>query len=209
MTSALVILAGGAGRRLGFPKAAAGLLGQPFAQVQVQTGRRAGCEPVILVLGCEAESILRDHPGLERSARVVVCSDWQLGQFASLEAGLDSLLEECRTAIPHVFVLPVDALPIKTQTFATLAQALDSDLQLDAALPVHEGRGGHPVLLASRFWPELLERDPAQSRLDHILIEARVRRVSVDDPGVLVNINTPQDLHRIKELLGSSRHVDQ
>jgi CTP:molybdopterin cytidylyltransferase MocA len=65
----------------------------------------------------------------------------------------------------------------------------------DAAVPIHEGLGGHPVLLSPALVTHVLGL-PADSRLDHVLREwdgSRITRVPVLDRRVRLNLNAPED----------------
>src|SRR3954470_6547122 len=88
-----LVLAGGAGRRMGGPKA---LLvdddGVPRLARTVDGLRAAGCGSVTVVLGAAAEEA---RPLLgDRSVRVVVASDWAEGLGASLRSGLRALVSQ-------------------------------------------------------------------------------------------------------------------
>src|SRR3954447_5096980 len=88
-----LVLAGGAGRRMGGPKA---LLvdddGVPRLARTVDGLLEAGCGSVTVVLGAAAEQarpLLADRP-----AHVVVADDWAEGLGASLRRGLRALAAE-------------------------------------------------------------------------------------------------------------------
>jgi molybdenum cofactor cytidylyltransferase len=83
-------------------------------------------------------------------------------------------------AIPHTIGAPLAA--------ALAAGAL-------AAAPAHGGRRGHPVLFAAALFPRLaaLSGDSgARALLDDL--GPGLALVESDDPGVLLDIDTPDDL---------------
>ena len=85
-----LLLAAGAGRRMGMPKALVrDDVGEPWLLRGVATLREGGCEDVTVVLGAAADeaSALLDGAGVD----VVVATDWAEGMGASLRAGLASL----------------------------------------------------------------------------------------------------------------------
>ena len=63
------------------------------------------------------------------------------------------------------------------------------------AMPVHQGRRGHPVGFAARFVPALgaLEADQGARTLlrQH---DEQIREIAVDDPGILTDVDTAADL---------------
>jgi molybdenum cofactor cytidylyltransferase len=64
-------------------------------------------------------------------------------------------------------------------------------------VPVCEGRRGHPVLLASALFPELLEPDLPEGARTVVHRHAHTRQaVEVDDAGVLDDIDTPEAYRR-------------
>jgi len=61
--------------------------------------------------------------------------------------------------------------------------------------PRHKRRHGHPLLLHRTIWPDVLNAPPGTTLRD-IVHSHRERRcsVSVDDPGILIDIDRPEDL---------------
>ena len=184
-----IVLAAGQSSRMGTPKATLLVEGIPAAVRAATTLAEAGADPVSVVLGADREEIRKSL--LDRVS-IVVNTDWELGQFSSLQAGLRSV-----PAGLWVFVWPVDVFGVLTSTLEALIAGADETI--DAAAPVFQSKRGHPVLLSPDFCRTLLGRDAKNSRLDHALRDARVRLIDVNDPAVLSNINTRQDLDRAKE----------
>ena len=90
MTTTGLLLAAGAGRRMGRPKA----LVDTWLVDAVTTLREGGCARVTVVLGAGAEEA---RPLLEGyDVDVVVAEDWDEGMGASLRTGLQSLTDRCR-----------------------------------------------------------------------------------------------------------------
>jgi len=92
-------------------------------------------------------------------------------------------------------VLPGDMPLVEPSTLQAVAQALDDHAVVYAQ---HKGRRGHPVGFASELYSELvrLEGDEGARRL-----VARYPAVGleVDDPGVLVDVDTPADLEAVRK----------
>jgi molybdenum cofactor cytidylyltransferase len=67
------------------------------------------------------------------------------------------------------------------------------------ALPRHLGKRGHPVAFSRRVWEELLATpDELGARAVTRRVPGRVVEIDVDDPGVLLDIDTPSDLERLR-----------
>jgi molybdenum cofactor cytidylyltransferase len=180
----VVLLAGGRSSRMGQPKGLVAVGGRPWVLSQIDAARAAGAD-VVLVVGHDAARYAEALPDLAQTPGVTVVEnlDPSRGPFSSLQCGL------ARLAPAAAFVLPVDVPAPGPAVWRSLAEAL---ADADAAVPEHEGRGGHPVLLSADLAARLLGR-PATGRLDHELSSARVVRVPVSDPRVRMNLNEPGD----------------
>ncbi|MDT4986627.1 MAG: hypothetical protein QOI74_721, partial [Micromonosporaceae bacterium] len=88
-TTAGLLLAAGAGRRYGMPKALVDHHGRLLVERGLTTLAAGGCEPLVVVLGAAADRVraCADLAG----ARVVVNRDWAGGMGSSLRAGLAAL----------------------------------------------------------------------------------------------------------------------
>jgi CTP:molybdopterin cytidylyltransferase MocA len=189
-----VVLAGGASDRMGVPKALLRLSVSPprlLLDDQIARLRAAGCETIACVLGADAAAI---EPALGAPSRAVAVSlcrnaQWRLGPFSSLQVGL-AALDPCPRG---VLLLPVDVPGVSPELMARLVP--EAPEEVDAVVPVHAGRGGHPVWLAASLVERILG-ESADARLDRLLAQVAVRRVAVADPRVLGNINTPEEWAR-------------
>ncbi len=68
----------------------------------------------------------------------------------------------------------------------------------EVVIPTHDGRGGHPVAIPKELFPAIL--DPKTASLRDAIAgypPERVHRWPCGDPGVLVNVDTPEDLERL------------
>jgi molybdenum cofactor cytidylyltransferase len=121
----------------------------------------------------------------------------ELGQFSSFKLGLQEVLSHGRDSAA---VALVDRPPVQPATLATLHSAFLGALEKDfwAVVPEHEGRHGHPSLL-SREMIEAMLRAPLTTTARDILRanEKRVCYVPVDDPRVVLNIDTQEDYERL------------
>ena len=145
-----LLLAAGAGRRMGTPKALVSDDAGSWLVRGVATLRAGGCSRVTVVLGAEAD---RARPLLDGSeASVVVADDWAEGMGASLRAGLNAL-----DGSPHpgVVVSLVDLPDLVPQVVARVVAAGPGPAALARA--AYHGVPGHPVLLGRDHWPGVLE----------------------------------------------------
>jgi molybdenum cofactor cytidylyltransferase len=91
-------------------------------------------------------------------------------------------------------ILPGDMPAVRPSTMLAVAHQL---AQHAIAYAQHRGRRGHPVGFAAELYSELvaLEGDEGARRL---LARYPAHGVEVDDAGVLVDIDTPADLDRLR-----------
>lgn len=185
-----LILAGGASRRMGRPKALLRLAGETFVERLCRLLRAAGCDEIVVVVGADARAI---GPAVPGAARVVVNGDWRRGMRSSLRAGL--------RALPPgpVILTHVDRPLVERETLRRLVATPGT------AIPTLDGRGGHPVRLGADLRPRLLAGDGRP--LSDIIQQARPTRVPVGDGGILININTPVELRALRAR--TAPHADE
>ncbi|MEU0264950.1 nucleotidyltransferase family protein [Nocardioides sp. NPDC006303] len=138
-----LLLAAGAGRRMGMPKA----LVDDWLVRSIEVLREGGCDDVLVVLGAAADEARALLPA---DQRVVVAEDWDEGMGASLRGGLAALGPDAEAAVVHLVDLPdvgadVVARVVSTGSPAGLARA------------AYAGVPGHPVLIGRDHWAGVIE----------------------------------------------------
>lgn len=142
-----LVLAAGAGRRFGGPKALARTpAGTPWIALAVRALTQGGCHDVTVVLGAGAAEA---EPLVPAGTRVVRAADWESGVSASLRAGLTALASGPSVA---AVVLPVDTPDVPAAAVARVARRAAPDALLQAS---YGGAPGHPVLLGRDHWMPL------------------------------------------------------
>lgn len=189
MTATAVILAGGGSRRMGTPKALLTFEGETFLNRLVRIFSAQACR-VIVVTGLQPLSV-------PAGAVAVHNPNAETGQLSSLQRGLQSLPPDTDA----VFFTPVDYPAIQPSTIDLLSKALlPGD---DFVIPRYDGRHGHPVLFAARLCQEFLGLPPDRSARDIVHAHReRTRYVDVDDPGVVTDVDTPEDYSFLVERAG-------
>ena len=199
-----VILAAGRAARMGTNKLVLPL-GPVTVVGSVLTTALAACDRAVVVIG------LHDQPtrtvveqtaqkvGAVERVELVTGVRYDPGMFISVQAGL----RRVGTA-DAVLVFPGDVPLIAP---ATAVAVRDAVLQGGSAIAVPEsgGRKGHPVAFAARCIPELLAMSD-RSTMRHYM-EAHttdVTLVHVEDPGMLLDLDTPEDYeHVVRSLNGN------
>lgn len=188
--AAIVLAAGRSQRMQSGNKLLAPVEGKPMVRHVVETALASAAGEVLVVLGHEADAVGAVLSDLK--IRTVGNSEYAAGMASSLEAGLMA----ADAAAEAVIFLLGDMPYLRAETLDALIEGLARSPQADAAVPVHEGRRGNPVAWRRRRFGELMAltgdrgAKPVLERLD----DDQVVEVVVDDPGVLIDIDTPAAL---------------
>lgn len=146
LSTAGILLAAGAGARYGMPKALAD--GGKWLRLGVAALHDGGCGDVVVVLGAAHDDVA-DIPA---PGRPVVAVNWAEGVSASVRAGLLSLHDDAEYAVLTTVDTPdIGAAAVRR----VLAAAYASESGLARAR--YGQRPGHPVVIARRHWPALLD----------------------------------------------------
>lgn len=199
-----ILLAAGAGRRLGLPKALLEVHGQWMLPRLVRSLRAGGCRQVVLVTRAEliAELAARGGTGADE---VVVNASPDDGRSGSIQCGLEAVQGVVRrpdAVLIHPVDIPLLSADAVHQLIHGWREAEDRE-GLAARLVTPGGRGGHPLLLGAARLPALAALRPDQSlrELLHAAPKARLDLVRRGDPGPFLDVDTPEQLALLETLL--------
>ncbi|MEN3614084.1 nucleotidyltransferase family protein [Plantactinospora sp. ZYX-F-223] len=180
-----LVLAAGAGRRYGGPKALVRLDGRLLVERAVQVARAGGCGPVVAVLGAAAPTV-RSRAELG-DAVPVENPEWATGMGSSLRAGLAALRDSGAVA---VVVLLVDMPGITAEAVSRLVEIAEPDA---LGMAGYGARRGHPVLLGRAHWPGVAELAVGDVGARRYLRrhEARLSVVPCDDVADDADLDVP------------------
>jgi len=184
---AAIVLSGGKSERMGSPKALLRFRGQTFLERILAAIGSSAIDRVIVVAGHHYETIVSTFPGLP----VVFNPDYEKGMSTSVQAGIRAL----PAGVSGAVIFLVDHPMVDPGTIESLGTRLRPGCII---VPVHGGRRGHPVVFAADLFEEILGLSPDQG-LNTVVRRNRDRviEVSVDDPGVLVDIDTPEQFAKL------------
>lgn len=185
----VIILAAGDSTRMGSPKAIIKIKNRTLIETQIDAVCRLNKRPII-VLGKLHDEIRKLVPACEQKAKILLNPDPDQGQFSSLRIGLSEARDEA------AFVLPLDTPSPEPEVWSALEKELP---RYQVVVPRYLDRGGHPVLLSKAFIKQLLSIDipPEEQRLDlqiRKLNTEQIGKVSVPNPSITVDLDTPRDL---------------
>ncbi|NKE63027.1 nucleotidyltransferase family protein [Lentzea sp. PSKA42] len=186
MRVAGLLLAAGAGRRFGTPKALVPLGGKLFVDSAAELLKAAGCDPVVVVLGANADEV-RTQATLD-GVTVVDNPHWETGMGSSLRTGLHAI-----GITDAVVVLPVDTPGV---TVAALHRLMELAEPKALARAVYHGEIGHPVLIGSDHFAGVMASAAGDQGARDYLKANTVRHVECADVADGADIDRPEDLRR-------------
>jgi len=182
---AAMILAAGFSERMGKPKHQLRFsLDETFLEHIVKVYKRFVVSDLVVVVNDTAKVKLYEF--LE-SVRVVINQNPEYGRFHSIQLGLKEIENK------NVFIQNIDNPFVNAGLLLELYHAIHD---ADFVVPVHENRGGHPILLSSEI-TEKVKTDFNKSINFKDVLKSFIRKnVVVNDPYISVNINTPEDYQK-------------
>ena len=179
-----MILAAGESSRMGRDKALLPYAGVTFLERLVRLFL-VRVSPVVVVVGHHAAEIrgpVEARPGL----LWVENPDYRSGQLSSMQAGLRALPAQA----PAALLTLVDHPAVADSTLDAILARSGAPL----VIPRYAGRRGHPVLLSRVVIEEILALPPEATAKQVVRGHVGdVVLVEVDDPGVVRDVDTPED----------------
>ena len=153
-----------------------------------------GARPIVVVL--RADLSQAQERARRRGARVVVNPRPDEGMIESVRLGISALTEPPVEPVDAVLLWPGDHPAVASPTLDALLDAAD---RTRAILPRHGGRRGHPALIGSDLLDGIAAIPPGEG-LRHLwrTRPEAVVELDVDDPGILIDLNTPVDYERTR-----------
>jgi molybdenum cofactor cytidylyltransferase len=202
--TAAVVLAAGHAERMGSNK-----LVLPFG-----SGTVVGCVVATALAACDRVFVITGlhdqvtRPAVEQAAgmlgaegrvEVVEGVPYDPGMFISIQAGLRRV-----TGADVVLIFPGDIPLIMSETAIAVRDAV-LEGRADIAVPSFGKRRGHPVAISARCIPELLAMSERSTLRQFINMHASTtKQVAVEDRGILLDIDTPDEYNRVLKGLRSA-----
>lgn len=184
-----IVLAAGAGTRMGTPKAVVELDGRLLVERAVDLLAASGCDPIVVVLGAAAADVRRraELAGVE----AVLNADWATGMGSSLRAGLAALDGRADAAA----IVLADQPRITPAAVTAVIDAWRSG-DRPAATATFEGRQRPPVVLGADVWTEVAATATGDvgARTWLRRFPQQVLAVPCDGLADPIDVDTPEDL---------------
>lgn len=185
MSTGCVILAAGASSRLGQPKQLVRWGDETLLGRAVRVAREAGCHPVVVILGADAEQI--QAKSLLHGAEIVMNTYWSGGMGTSLRIGIEALDGRVGAGI----LMTCDQPAVNP---AHLRQLILQSWEASCAIASsYAGRNGVPACFPAATFPKLMKLGGDQG--------ARVLLANAPSIALLggeLDIDTPEALARAR-----------
>ena len=182
-----ILLAAGAGTRMGRPKAlVVADDGTPWLHSALRSLQDGGCHRVTVVLGAAAKEagwLLAQTPS--GRSRLVLADDWAEGMGASLRAGL----ADADPDADAVVVTLVDLPDVTSEVVRRVVGAATGPRGLARA--AYDGEPGHPVLLGRDHWAGIRETAHGDKGAREYLAAREVTLVECGDLATGRDVDTP------------------
>ena len=179
---AAIILAAGNSSRMGRPKFTLALPnGTTFLENIINQYSDFGCREIVVVLNADGiELIEKKSLNISAQIKVVLNPHPGYGRFYSIKNSI-KLVES-----NFIFIHNVDNPYAKKEVLDLL---YDSKDKADFIKPVHNGKGGHPVLISKKICDHILQEKKNDINFKDILNEFLSHKVVVQDDMIHLNIN--------------------
>ena len=184
-----IILGAGLSQRMGKEnKLFLTINGKPMIEWVIESVTASSVSEVIIV-GSEL-SMDKLEKWKSASVKVVENKKYKSGMTSSIQTGVNSANGD------GYMICLGDQPNIQTSTYDQLIKAFNAH-ENKIVLPFFEGRKGNPSIFPSQFRGDILQhKDPEGCRAIIQGNKSKIYKVEVSDPGVLMDIDTPQDYHQ-------------
>jgi len=190
-----IVLAAGTSSRMGSPKPLLMVGGRTLLEHVLETVRDAHVDDIVVVLGHEASRV-RSQVSFD-GARSVVNPAYADGMSSSIRAGV-----QAADARSDGFLIVLGDQPFVDPATIDALMARRNGSNAKILIPTYEGRRGNPVLLDRSLSEEVHSITGDQGcRAIFGRHTQGILEVPVDDPGILVDLDTPEQIARAEEVL--------
>jgi len=144
-----------------------------------------------VVVGAYADRV---RPAIPDDPRITVVNnpEWERGQLSSIKAGIRALAPDASSALIHLADHPL----VKGATFSAMTYTF-REFGKPIVIARQDGHRGHPVIFGRSVFAELLDAPEDQGA--RVVVNAdpsRIVYMDADDPGIVLDLDTPEELMR-------------
>lgn len=190
-----IVLAAGMSKRMGKLKQLIKVGDRSLLENTLSAVRESRVSETILVLGYQAELIERTV-SVDRATRIVVNESYEKGMSTSIQAGLQKISPQSAAALIVLADQPFLKPAVINELIAEREKSGASIL-----FPVYRGFRGNPVLIDRSLFSEMMQiSGDIGCRSLFGLHPEKIKKVPVNDIGILIDIDTAGDLEKVTSL---------
>jgi CTP:molybdopterin cytidylyltransferase MocA len=192
-----VILAAGSSRRMGSQKLLLPIGKSTIIETVIDNVLNSSIDHVMVVLGAN-QARIRDTIG-EKPVHYCHNTNHEEGILSSISCGIKSLPPDAVTALIYLGDQPGIPPVVSNRIIESYNEEL-----IGIVIPVYKHRRGFPLLVDLKYRKEVINLD-----LEHGLRSLRhhfpedVMEVEVEEPGILIDIDTLDDYNNAIKLMGA------
>jgi molybdenum cofactor cytidylyltransferase len=194
-----IILAAGRSSRMGDFKPLLKIDDKPVLKRVISIFPEAGIKDVRVIVGYRYSELLVQ---IEECDVAWIRNDrWEQGMFSSVKAGVATIED----SVKGFLVMPVDIPLVEAPTIIRLVEVFEQSEKL-VCYPNFRGRRGHPPLISTQYRQEILQWENSGG-LAGFLKQKQADSIDVDveDEGILLDMDTPEDYRRLIKRPGLRR----
>ncbi len=179
------------------------LMDKPLLTHVLDAVRASTVREIVVVLGADSDRIQR-AVRLD-GTRVVVHADYRAGMSSSIRAGV-----RAASPLAEAFLIVLGDQPLVAPATIDALVARHREAHARAVVPTFRGTRGNPVLLDRTLAREIEAvrgdvgcRGVLKAHADEVV------ELPVDDPGILLDVDTPRDLQALDTALRQGTPLDR
>ena len=192
-----IVLAAGMSKRMGTLKQLAKVGDSTLLEAVLAAVKQSRIRETVLVLGYQAEAIL-EAVKIDSTTKVILNQSYLEGMSTSIQMGLGAVSKEAVAAL----IVLADQPLLKSAVIDRLVEEFERS-GAAIVLPIYRGFRGNPVLIGRSLFAEMMQiSGDIGCRSLFGLHPEQIYKVPVDDIGILVDVDTVQDLAKMHSIQG-------
>ena len=162
---------------------------QTMLEKMIFTSLNSNANNTVLVLGYQSDIIQEIIQN--NNITTVINTDYKKGLSSSLQCGISALPDDCDAAI----IILADMPNIDNQVINRMINSFNPSKNYSIIIPTFNGKKGNPILLARKFFPDILRVKGDKGAKDIIINNKKsILEIPQKNSSVLNDIDTKEDL---------------
>ncbi len=195
-----IILAAGLSKRFPGNKLLYIWEGKPVIRMTVENALSSKASPVVIVVGHDKEKIIDAIRDLD--VEIIYNPNYREGMSSSVKTGVKHVVEKYGEELEAIIIMPGDAAWAPPEAYDLIIDVY-REKKAPIVVAAYNGRRGHPILFDKSLVPEILSIGEETRGLKKVTNKYRLGTIVVETPypGVILDLDNPNDLNRVKRTL--------